>query len=428
MHLDKPYPMGVVFLLQSICYFLPGIFLLKKSCLKYSLYLLMALCYCASGFAFLSAAVICTVLHKYSSLIGYSAILNIIPLLSFAVFLKSNLLLLMLAKERSYMKLIETQKSLKKSEIRFQYIVETAIEGILIFDENHNITFANTNMALTLGYTVDEMIGKSYTCFFSQSQSDIDAYQDYLIKNRDGAVYECCMKRKDGQYHWFLISVKAIMDDTGDFDGFFAMLTDINERKKMELLLEESNRQLTELSNKDGLTGIANRRFFDARLEHEYSRLKRSNSKLSIIIFDVDNFKEYNDYYGHVMGDMCLREIAKVAESSINSPVDLMARYGGEEFACILPDTDIQSAVKIAEQIRSKIHQLKIEHKKSNVSDYVTASFGVTTVKYSSERGLADIIAIADKMLYKAKECGRNVIEYSPAEELELSDLVIEEN
>ena len=90
-----------------------------------------------------------------------------------------------------------------------------------------------------------------------------------------------------------LISAKPIMDDYGRFRGSFAMLTDINERKEMELLLEESNRQLTELSNRDSLTGIANRRCFDAALEHEYSRLRRSNSKLSVILFDIDNFKDY---------------------------------------------------------------------------------------------------------------------------------------
>jgi len=191
------------------------------------------------------------------------------------------------------------------------------------------------------------------------------------------------------------------------------MLTDINERKEMELLLEESNRRLTELSNQDSLTGIANRRCFDATLEHEYSRLSRSNSKLSIILLDVDYFKNYNDYYGHVMGDDCLRKIGKVLADCISRSVDLAARYGGEEFACILPDTDIHSAVKTAERMRRGILNLKIEHKKSPVSEFLTASFGVTTVQYSSEISLEEIIAMADKLLYKAKVSGRNRIEYA---------------
>ncbi|HHV97362.1 MAG TPA: GGDEF domain-containing protein [Clostridiaceae bacterium] len=163
----------------------------------------------------------------------------------------------------------------------------------------------------------------------------------------------------------------------------------------------------------DSLTGIANRRCFDATLEHEYSRLIRSKSKLSVILLDVDYFKEYNDYYGHVMGDDCLRKIGKVLTSCINRSVDLAARYGGEEFACILPDTDINSAVKIAENIRQQIQDLKIEHKKSKVLEFVTASLGVVTAQYSSERSLEEIIAVADKLLYKAKVSGRNMIEYA---------------
>ncbi|HHU49612.1 MAG: GGDEF domain-containing protein [Caldicoprobacterales bacterium] len=189
----------------------------------------------------------------------------------------------------------------------------------------------------------------------------------------------------------------------------------------MELLLEESNRRLTELSNKDSLTGIANRRCFDATLEHEYFRLRRSNSKLSIILLDIDHFKEYNDCCGHVMGDDCLRQIGRVLAGSVNRSVDLAARYGGEEFACILPDTSIDGAVKIAEKIQQRIQDLKIEHKKSPVSEFVTASFGVTTVQYSSEISPSEVIAMADKLLYKAKVSGRNMIEFAESKGPELA-------
>jgi diguanylate cyclase (GGDEF)-like protein len=177
--------------------------------------------------------------------------------------------------------------------------------------------------------------------------------------------------------------------------------------------LEKTNRQLMELSNTDSLTGIANRRFFDSVLEHEYYRLRRSNSELSVIMLDIDHFKEYNDYYCHVMGDECLRQIGKVLTGCVTRSVDLAARYGGEEFACILPDTDIQAAVSIAEKIRHRIHNLKIEHEKSSVSEFVTASIGVTTVRYSAEISPEDVVAMADKLLYKAKVSGRNRTEYA---------------
>jgi len=416
IYLVKPYRAGLVFLLQSIFYFLPGLFLFNKPANKFSLQLVLAVSYCVTGTVFLTSAVICLGFPEQALNMGNNAIFGIIPIVSFCIFLISGFILLMLAKERSDMQVLEIRKNLKESEIRYQQIVETAIEGILIFDKNFKIKFANKNMASILGYTVDEMIGRPYASFFPESQLDLNSYQESLRKQGKDSVYECCLLRKDGFCHWFLVSAKAILDDNGRFEGSFAMLTDINERKKMELLLEESNRLLSELSNKDSLTGIANRRCFDATLECEYSRLRRSNSKLSIILLDVDHFKEYNDYYGHVMGDECLRQIGRVLECCISRSVDLAARYGGEEFACILPDTDIHSAVKIAERIRQGIHNLKIEHKKSSVSKFVTASFGVVTVQYSPEISPADIIAMADKLLYKAKVSGRNAIEYAEAE------------
>ncbi|NLY42557.1 MAG: diguanylate cyclase [Clostridiaceae bacterium] len=411
--LADPYRLGLVFLIQSIFYYLPSLFLFSKSGMKFSLRLFLATCYFITGSTFLIASIICLCFPEYALMRRGNVIFYVIPIASFCIFLISGFILLMLAKERSDAQLLEIEKKLRKTEFRFQKIVETAIEGILIFDKDYKITFANEKMASVLGYAVDEMIGKSYVSFFPESQMDVYKYQESLRKKGADSVYECCLLRKDGRSHWFLVSAKAILDEYGRFEGSFAMLTDINERKEMELLLEESNRQLKELSNKDSLTGIANRRCFDATLEHEYSRFRRSNSKLSIILLDIDNFKEYNDCYGHVMGDDCLRQIGRVLTCCINRSVDLTARYGGEEFACILPDTDIHTAVKIAEDIRQKIQELKIEHKKSSVLEYVTASFGVTTVRYSPESSLEEIIAMADKLLYKAKVSGRNRIEYA---------------
>ena len=410
--LNKAYRSGLIFLIQSIFYFLPSLFLFRKSGIKFSLQLLLAVCYSVTGAVFLVSAMVCFAFPRFALSLASNAIFGMIPGVSYCIFIVSAFILLMLAKERSDMQVLEIQKFLKKSEIRFQQIVETAIEGILIFDENYKITFANKNMASMLGYTIDEMFGMPYISFFPESQLEVYNYQESLRKKGKDSVYECCLLRKDGHIHWFLVSAKAIFDDHGRFDRSFAMLTDINERKEMELLLEESNRRLAELSNKDSLTGIANRRCFDATLEHEYSRLRRSNSKLSIILLDIDYFKEYNDCYGHVMGDECLRQIGRVLTCSINPEVDLAARYGGEEFACVLPDTDIHSAVEIAEKIRQKIQDLIIEHKNSHVSEYVTASFGVTTVQYSSDINLEEIIATADKLMYKAKVSVRNKIDY----------------
>lgn len=413
--LNEPYRIGFVFLIQSAFYFLPSVFLVKGTERKFSLRLLLNISYFTAGITFLVTSIICLAFPKLA-LAVYSNIINIISAIRFLIFLLGSFSLLMLAKERSDMELLEIQDNLKKTQSRYRQIIETAIEGIIIFDENYRITFANENMASILGYTIDEMIGKPYISFFPKSQLHIYHQQRCIRRKGEGSVYECCLLRKDGKTHWFLVSAKPILDESGKFDGSFAMLTDINDRKEMELLLAETNRQLVELSNKDSLTGIANRRLFDTTLEHEYLRLKRSNSKLSIILIDIDHFKEYNDYYGHVMGDECLRKIGKALEESINRSVDLAARYGGEEFACILPDTGLEGAVKVAERIKKNIENLKIEHKKSPVSEYVTASYGVATVKYSPEITIKDILKTADELLYRAKDLGRNRIEYKELE------------
>ncbi len=409
--LFPPYRVGFVLLLQSVLYFLPSLFLFGTD-RKSSLSLLLAVGYGVSGLVFLASAIMCFSLPLQALNLWGSVMFGIIPGVSYCIFLLSGFILLMLAKERSDLQVLAMQESLKTAETRFQQIVETAIEGILIFDEHYRVTFANENMAAMLGYTANEMLGRAYASFFPESHMDVYRYQESLRKRGEGSVYESCLLRKDGQLRWFLISAKPIFDERGNFEGSFGMFTDINDRKEMELLLEESNRRLTELSNMDSLTGIANRRRFDAALEHEYSRLRRSNSKLSVILLDIDHFKDYNDCYGHVMGDECLRQIASVLASSINRAVDLAARYGGEEFACILPDTDLQGAVQVAERIRQGIRELGIEHKKSPVSEFVTASFGVITVQYSSAISSDEVVAMADKLLYQAKSAGRNRIEY----------------
>lgn len=408
--LSVPYRSGLVFLLQSAFYFLPAAFLFQKPKSSFRLRLLLASCYSLTGLVFFSNAAVCFLFPGSAMAIGRNSVFLAIPVVTFSIFVISGFILLMHAKERSDMLVQAIQKDLIKSEIRFQHIVETAIEGIIIFDGDYRISFANDNMASILGYSVGEMLGKSYASFFPGDQTEIYEQQEVFRKQGRDSVYECRLLKKDGSANWFLVSEKPIFGEKGTFEGSFAMLTDIDQRKKMELLLEESNRRLTELSNKDGLTGIANRRRFDDALQQECKRLERSNSRLSVILLDIDFFKEYNDCYGHVMGDVCLRKVGRVMERCINRSVDLAARYGGEEFACILPDTDLEGAAAIAECIRRGIEGLKIEHKKSSISKYVTASLGVATAGYFPEITPERLINKADELLYEAKMSGRNAV------------------
>jgi len=168
--LSIPRQTGLVFLIQSCFYFLTSLFLFRKSEMRFSLKSLLAVCYCIAGSVFLFCAIICLGFTEFSLGMHLSFVYTVIPGTSFFIFLVSGFILLMLAKEKSDMQVLEIQKSLEKSESMFQKIVETAIEGIVIFDGDYKITFANENMASMLGYTVDEMLGRSYASFFPENQ------------------------------------------------------------------------------------------------------------------------------------------------------------------------------------------------------------------------------------------------------------------
>ena len=185
--------------------------------------------------------------------------------------------------------------------------------------------------------------------------------------------------------------------------------------REIELLevtrqLQEVNERLQSLSFLDGLTGIANRRHFDQELLQESRRAKRERTPLSLIMLDIDYFKVFNDTYGHLKGDDCLKTVASSLEKTLKRPGDFSARYGGEEFAVVLPNTDDVGAAIIAEELRAKIEKARVAHINSLCADYVTVSLGVVT-RFSEQVGTPDdLISAADRALYRAKQEGRNRI------------------
>jgi diguanylate cyclase (GGDEF)-like protein len=178
--------------------------------------------------------------------------------------------------------------------------------------------------------------------------------------------------------------------------------------QKQAIALQQANQELRRLANMDGLTGIANRRRFDEYLQQEWHRLAREQEYLSLILCDIDYFKNYNDHYGHQAGDDCLKQVAQTIKSTIKRPADLVARYGGEEFALILPNTTPEGAIHIAESIRTKIKELKIAHASSKVGLYLTLSLGVSSQVPSHKSQSSFLINVADQALYTAKDQGRD--------------------
>ncbi|WP_199339082.1 MULTISPECIES: diguanylate cyclase domain-containing protein [Nostoc] len=174
--------------------------------------------------------------------------------------------------------------------------------------------------------------------------------------------------------------------------------------------MQATNEELKRLVNLDPLTQIANRRRFDECFYVEWRRLKRDRLPLSLILLDIDFFKRYNDTYGHLMGDDCLRRVASALKSVVQRPADLVARYGGEEFVVILPNTRHQGAIYIAQKILEAVRNLAIPHAKSSISNYVTVSIGFVSIVPNSKLSPEHLIEAADKALYTAKHQGRDRI------------------
>jgi diguanylate cyclase (GGDEF)-like protein len=174
--------------------------------------------------------------------------------------------------------------------------------------------------------------------------------------------------------------------------------------------LDEANRELTRLSAADGLTGIANRRCFDETLLREWRRAARSGTPISLVVADVDHFKQFNDGYGHQVGDECLKAVARALEGQMRRPTDLVARYGGEEFAAILPETGPAGAGNVAEAMRAAVAALAITHRFSPTAPVITVSIGVasTVPGRADECGFVGLVNAADRALYEAKHAGRN--------------------
>ena len=181
----------------------------------------------------------------------------------------------------------------------------------------------------------------------------------------------------------------------------------VRARVKTHLMLKQQTDLLHQLVFLDGLTGVYNRRYFDQQLEIELARSLRTGDPLSLIMFDIDYFKRYNDHYGHLAGDECLRQIALALKGHLRRPADLLARYGGEEFVCILSETSFEAAMELAIGMEQRVRALQIAHLGSEMSPDVTISLGVTGRSGEAPCTVAALLAKADAQLYRAKAAGR---------------------
>lgn len=241
---------------------------------------------------------------------------------------------------------------------------------------------------------------------------------DVVMPGIDG--YEVCriLKSKPNTKNIPIIFLTSKTEDAEEILGFQLGAADciakpinqlvLSARLKTHLILKLQTDALRSMALIDGLTGIANRRRFDEQLQIDWRQCIRQEQPMSILMIDVDYFKQYNDLYGHLKGDECLVQIAKILKSVTQRPIDLVARYGGEEFVCILPNTDLKGAVKLAEQMLTKTRTQAIPQNKTNENSIVTISIGVASTIGTHGRSVDSLLEAADTQLYEAKTNGRD--------------------
>jgi diguanylate cyclase (GGDEF)-like protein/PAS domain S-box-containing protein len=304
------------------------------------------------------------------------------------------------------------QLSLKASESRFRLLAESSRDIIVMAaldGERHYISPAALEM---LGWQPEEMLGRTFRDIVHPE--DLSRFANLLQECIQGKMtrpfaYRC--RTKTGEYHWLETNPRLYHDPlTGEPAGIVSVVRDIADRKKAEEELARAFQMVKGQASIDGLTGIANRRRFDETLEREWRRAGRDGTELSLVLLDVDHFKRYNDLYGHLSGDDCLRQIAESIQTVVARAADLAARYGGEEFGLILPNTNQSGALEVCHEILAAVRDRNIVHE-GNPHAVVTVSAGCVTCAPAEESSYLAILQAADAALYRAKALGRNRVE-----------------
>lgn len=292
---------------------------------------------------------------------------------------------------------VQAEAALRESEARYRRIVDTAIEGVVALDRHGVITFVNQQMGATLGWPLPALLGRPLADFIAPADLAAHAEQMRLCAQGQDAVYERCFQRRDGQPHWLLVSAKATLDAEGQFVGSFGMLTDINERKRLEA-------RLLAQATTDGLTGLSNRQHFLELARQEVARARRRRHPLALALLDLDHFKQVNDTYGHAAGDQALLWFTRLLRDNLRE-IDICARFGGDEFVVLLPETALAPARVVLERLREALTAQPLPWAGQSVP--LTLSAGLTGWAGGAEP-LEALLERADRALYQAKQAGRN--------------------
>lgn len=294
------------------------------------------------------------------------------------------------------------QKKIKENDDKFRAITENISDIVSILNREGRTIYVSPSLN-AYGIQPKDYEGKLAIDFIHpEDKESIHQFFLHCIENKENFKTDFRWLKPDGSYIFVEMSCTPIIEDKY-VTSVVVVCRDITERKKIE-------KTLLYLSNKDGLTGVANRRYFDQKLKMEWEKAEEHSTYLSLIMFDIDYFKLYNDTYGHQAGDTCLQNIAAYIKELVRVP-HLVARYGGEEFVVILINSDESQTRSTAKKIRTLVESLKIPHKSSKISDYVTVSVGCATLVPSLSSSKEELIHNADSALYQAKRNGKNRVE-----------------
>ncbi|MES2298627.1 MAG: diguanylate cyclase [Pseudomonadota bacterium] len=314
------------------------------------------------------------------------------------------------ARVRTQLQLHSHNESTREQADHLRCIVDGMAEGLMIIEACGRIQYTNPACGQYLGYPGNALAGHTIAELLPPAVTEqcLDFFQacaDNPANPPQHGAREVLIRHSDGEPRAMDLTLTPMFVREPLFIG---LLHDITHHKHSET-------QLQRAALFDPLTKIANRRHFDTFMEKEWQRAIRSKQPLSLVVIDVDHFKQYNDTLGHPAGDACLLQVAQAIAAHALRPTDMAARYGGEEFVLLFAETQAKDALRLAEAIRTHVEELHMPHPRSSASQWITVSVGVATIRPGRRDEMSKLLIAADRAMYLAKECGRNRVQAARA-------------
>ena len=316
-----------------------------------------------------------------------------------------------LTHNRDITELKQLREDQERSRARLDDALRSMADALAVYDRENRLVLCNERYRSMFPKTAALRVPGASLSDVLRASLETGDIAEVFSPDRDAWISDMLADRQSVRQHDLVLGddrTVSVQIRPGSDDTSVVVISDVTEVRRAAEKLNELNRQLAQLARTDGLTGVANRRMFDETLTAEVQRSDRAESPLSLLLLDIDRFKDFNDTHGHLAGDQCLREIGQLLMQAVARPGDLIARYGGEEFAVVLPNTDAPGAWTVAQRILFKIRGLSIRHG-ADRSSSVTVSIGIATVVGASRRSdPAALVQAADASLYQAKRAGRD--------------------